>query len=72
MFSGRNSLNAFVEAVDVLVCLLPLTDSTEGIIDSELLSRLGSNGYLINAARGKHVGTQCVDNTARGRSHTNR
>ncbi len=60
MFSGRNSLNAFVEAVDVLVCLLPLTDSTEGIIDSELLSRLGSNGYLINAARGKHVDTDAL------------
>ena len=60
MFSGRDSLNAFVDAVDILVCLLPLTDSTEGIIDTELLTRLGTNGYLINAARGKHVDTAAL------------
>ena len=40
---------------DVLVCLLPLTEKTRGIINSRILSLVRKDGCLINVARGGHV-----------------
>lgn len=40
---------------DALVCLLPLTEKTRGIINAEVLSQVGKDGCLINVARGGHV-----------------
>jgi glyoxylate/hydroxypyruvate reductase A len=40
---------------DVLVCLLPLTEKTRGIINSKVLSLIRKDGCLINVARGGHV-----------------
>ena len=54
-YFGAGQLHAFAEGCDVLVCLLPLTSETEGIIDYALLSRLNPNACLINAARGSHL-----------------
>ncbi|KAG2446665.1 hypothetical protein HYH02_008235 [Chlamydomonas schloesseri] len=55
VFSGRESLRSFVERTDVLVCLLPLTPETEGIIGAQLLSWLPRGAGVINAARGRHL-----------------
>jgi glyoxylate/hydroxypyruvate reductase A len=49
------SLHRFVENVNVLVCLLPLTPATEGILSYTLLSRMPPGSYLINAGRGGHL-----------------
>jgi glyoxylate/hydroxypyruvate reductase A len=38
----------------MLVCLLPLTSDTEGIINAELLSWLPRGASVINGARGRH------------------
>ncbi len=59
-FSGNDTLDIFIEQVDVLVCLLPLTKETTGIIDARRLQKLGTEGYLINAARGRHVDTAAL------------
>jgi len=40
---------------DALVCLLPLTDKTRGIMNSKLLSLVRKDGCIINVARGGHV-----------------
>jgi glyoxylate/hydroxypyruvate reductase len=40
---------------DVLVCLLPLTGKTRGIVNAKLLSLVKKDGCLINVARGGHV-----------------
>ena len=40
---------------DVLICLLPLTDKTRGIIDSKILGLVRKDGCVINLARGGHV-----------------
>lgn len=40
---------------DVLVCLLPLTDDTRGIISSSLLQKLKKGAVVVNAGRGAHV-----------------
>lgn len=57
-FSGDSGLVPFLNATDILVVLLPLTETTKGIINYGLLKELrrrnGLGGaVLINAGRGK-------------------
>lgn len=54
-FSGRSELKKFVQQCEYLVCLLPLTPETEGIIDRHLLSWLPCGSTVINGARGGHM-----------------
>jgi len=54
-FSGQAGLDKMVSQSNILICLLPLTKHTDGIIDKALLQRLPSNASLINFARGPHV-----------------
>ena len=48
-------LAAVVRRSDALVCLLPLTEQTRGIVNSQILSLIRKDGCLINVARGGHV-----------------
>lgn len=57
-FGGEDGLTAFLNATDILVVLLPLTQATHGIIDHSVLSRLRRDNAiggacLVNAGRGK-------------------
>jgi glyoxylate/hydroxypyruvate reductase A len=57
-YAGEGELDAFLAATDILVCLLPHTPATEGILNRDLFSKLSSEGPLgapviINAGRGK-------------------
>lgn len=54
-FHGRDGLGPFLAGTRILVCLLPLTPETEGIIGKETLARLPEGAVVINAARGGHV-----------------
>lgn len=54
-FAGETMLPAFLARTDILVCLLPLTPTTMGIINARTLSLLPRGAYVINAARGGHV-----------------
>ncbi|MEP2239959.1 MAG: glyoxylate/hydroxypyruvate reductase A [Maribacter sp.] len=54
-FSGAEEQKEFLKSTDILVCLLPLTPATEGILNKELLSQLPKNAYVINVARGGHM-----------------
>jgi len=47
-----DELPAFLATCRVLVCLLPLTDDTRGLLDRKRLSRLPRGAYVVNAARG--------------------
>lgn len=56
-FAGAEGLTPFLSRTDILVCLLPLTPDTAGIIDRSLLGRLAKDGraggaHLVNAGRG--------------------
>ena len=56
-FAGERDLDAFLARTDILVCLLPLTDETRGILSAELFGKLARDGALggpvvINAGRG--------------------
>jgi glyoxylate/hydroxypyruvate reductase A len=54
-YAGTEQLPEFLAETRVLVCLLPLTAETEGILNRDTLSRLRPGGYLINVARGAHL-----------------
>ena len=54
-FSGEAQFDDFLAATRVLVCLLPLTGETEGIMNARSLSRLMPGAYVINVARGGHL-----------------
>jgi glyoxylate/hydroxypyruvate reductase A len=54
-FSGHQQLSKFLKETRILVCLLPLTPRTEGIINSDNLMKLKAQGYVINVARGAHL-----------------
>jgi glyoxylate/hydroxypyruvate reductase len=55
LFSGDTALDDFLAATRVLVCLLPLTAETRGIVDRRTLGLLRPDAYVINVARGAHV-----------------
>ncbi len=46
---------AFLDNLDVLVCVLPLTDETRNMIDADLLSALPAGAHFINVGRGSQV-----------------
>lgn len=54
-FAGEAQFKDFLAASKVLVCLLPLTPDTSGIMRRETLSQLQPGGYVINVARGAHL-----------------
>jgi glyoxylate/hydroxypyruvate reductase A len=56
-FHGDDGLDAFLRCTEILVCLLPATPATQGMLDRKLIRKLKRDGaaagaYLINAARG--------------------
>lgn len=59
-FSGKQGLDVLLPTVNALVCLLPLTNETHGILDALLLSKLPQNAFLINPGRGDHVNEQAL------------
>lgn len=54
-FHGRDQLEVFLSRTEILVCLLPLTEDTKGILNIDIFNRLPKGAYLINAARGPHL-----------------
>ena len=52
---GALSLDQVLSSSDIVVCALPLTPETEGIVNARTLARMRSGSYLINIARGAHV-----------------
>lgn len=57
---GPDDLDRLLDDTDVAVLCLPLTTETEGLIGPAELDRLGSDGYLINVARGPVVDEQVL------------
>ncbi len=52
--SGQ-SLQAVLGSSDIVVCALPLTPHTEGLLDARAFALMPRGAYLINIARGAHV-----------------
>lgn len=54
-FAGQEELPEFLATSEILVCLLPLTNETSGILNKKLFSQLPKGAFVINAARGGHL-----------------
>ena len=52
---GGAGLDALLRKAEILVCLLPLTAETRGVLDAGLFARLPEGAALINVARGAHL-----------------
>ncbi|QVQ25428.1 2-hydroxyacid dehydrogenase [Achromobacter deleyi] len=59
-YAGPEQFGEFLAHTDLLVCLLPATDATRGILNRATLSQLPRGACLINAGRGSHMVTQDV------------
>jgi len=53
--SGQTGLTRMASRVDFLICLLPLTLETSGILDIKLFDAMAPDSVLINAGRGEHL-----------------
>ena len=54
-FHGEDQLIPFLNRTEILICLLPLTPDTQGIINKDTMAALPQGAFLINCARGGHV-----------------
>ncbi|ARP65557.1 MULTISPECIES: glyoxylate/hydroxypyruvate reductase A [unclassified Mesorhizobium] len=54
-FYGADQLAGFLARTDILVCLLPLTKETRGILDAELFSLLPAGARLLHVGRGPQL-----------------
>lgn len=54
-YHGDAGLDAFVAQTDILVCLLPLTAETEGLLNADFFERLPAGASVVLAGRGPHT-----------------
>lgn len=54
-YTGLNGLNDMLATTDYLVNLLPLTEDTKGILNTDLFNKLPAASVLVNVARGEHL-----------------
>jgi len=59
-YAGREALPAMLANTDILVCLLPLTPETRGILNATLFQHLPRGASLVHAGRGAHLDHQAL------------
>ena len=57
---GEDQLDAFLARTDILICLLPLTPQTRGLLNTDLFSKLPAGASLIHAGRGPQLDQQAL------------
>jgi glyoxylate/hydroxypyruvate reductase A len=57
-YAGEGALDAFLARTDILICLLPLTPATRGLLDAQLFAKLPRGASLIQTGRGPHLNQQ--------------
>ena len=58
--AGEASLAGFLGSCDILICLVPLTDATRGILGQRLFAALPRGASVINVGRGPHLDQQAL------------
>jgi glyoxylate/hydroxypyruvate reductase A len=59
-YAGDSALNAFLARCDILICLLPLTEATRGLLDDKLFTALPAGAGLIHVGRGAQLCEQSL------------
>ena len=54
-FHGDDQLGSFLRGTDILVCLLPLTEQTRGLLNAKLFSFLPMGARLLHVGRGPQL-----------------
>ncbi len=54
-YHGSEGLEDFLARTEILVCLVPLTDETRGILNADTFAKLPAGACIINAGRGGHL-----------------
>jgi glyoxylate/hydroxypyruvate reductase A len=54
-FHGTDGLAALLRRTDILVCLLPLTAETEGLLDRRAFDLMPKGAMVVNVGRGRHL-----------------
>jgi glyoxylate/hydroxypyruvate reductase A len=54
-FHGQDQFPAFLARSHYVVCLLPLTSETRGILNREIFAAMPRGGHIINVGRGDHL-----------------
>ena len=57
-YAGKEELPKFLARCDILVCMLPLTPETEGLMDAKLFAGLPKGAWVMNVGRGGHCNEQ--------------
>ncbi|MEQ8302414.1 MAG: glyoxylate/hydroxypyruvate reductase A [Cyclobacteriaceae bacterium] len=55
IYAGKEGFSEFLSSTDILVCVLPLTQETEGILNRKTFECLPKDAFIINVGRGAHV-----------------
>lgn len=51
----KEELTEFLKNINCLICLLPLTDQTRGVLNRSIFQKLPQGSFLINVGRGAHL-----------------
>ncbi len=52
---GEHGLPSLLTSSEIIICLLPMTPQTKGILNKANMKKLPAGSYIINAARGAHL-----------------
>ena len=54
-YAGPSGIDELLARSDAVVCLLPLTDGTRGVLNAKAFAKMPRGGCVINVARGAHI-----------------
>ncbi len=59
-FHGEDQFARFLRQTDILICLLPLTNETQGILNADLFALLPKGARLLHTGRGPQLDSQAL------------
>lgn len=54
-YTGDCEFKTFIQQAELLICMLPLTEKTRGILNKNTFALMPKESYLINVGRGQHI-----------------